>query len=155
MKKTIVILITAILVLSFFGCGSTKEAKLDIDIKAVTEELLKSEYFPGVSSYEKDKLELKYAVDLSDMAEGSFYMPVDAEKANMFIIAEASDGKGDILFDEIGMIVDKYDHSWTDLVYNAEEAEKVKNKTVLMKDGYYICVISDDNDAVIKMITGK
>lgn len=155
MKKTIVIMMAALLILSCFGCGSSKEETADIDLEKVTADLCGSEYFPGVSSFDRDKLELKYAVDLSGMEEGVFYMPVDAEKANMFIIAKASEGNADVLFDEIDMIVDKYDHSWTDLVYNAAEAEKVENRTVVKTGNWYICVISDDNDAVINMITGK
>lgn len=147
MKKIIVILMTLLVLAS---CSSKKEVEIDID--SVSEELLASEDFKGISKMDISKAELKYSVDLSEMENGVICLPTDAERANMFIIAKAKDGKSSVLFDELDMIVDKYDHSWTDLIYNAQEAQKVKDKTIEKIGDYYICVISDDNETIIENI---
>lgn len=160
MKKVIALLL-AMLCLAAAACGpkpaaeeSGQESKAPvvIDIERVAAELAAKDWFAGTSPFASDRLELKYAIDLSDMAEGVFYLPTDAECANMFIIARAKEGAEALLFDEIGMLVDKYDHSWTDVVYNAAEAKKVKDALIKKVDGYYICVISDDNQAVLDII---
>lgn len=146
MKKIIVALF---ILLTLCACGSKD---LTIDINAKAKELLASDQFKGISIMDNSKAELKYSVDLSTMEEGVIALPTDAERANMFIIAKASDKNADILFDELDMIVDKYDHSWTDLIYNAQEAQKVKEKTIEKIGNYYICVISDNNKEVIENI---
>lgn len=158
--KKIIALVLAVCTLALAACTkpAPEESKQEsaapvvIDIEKVAAELAASGQFSGTSAMAADRLELKYAIDLSDMVEGVFYLPTDAECANMFIIAKAKDGAEALLFDEIGMLVDKYDHSWTDVVYNAAEAKKVKDRSIVKVDGYYICVVSDDNQAVLDTI---
>lgn len=154
MKKLIVTIITLAMLLTLVGCGGSdkKEEKLSIDPVAVGAQLAKESDFEKNSMVPADKIELKYGAILDCMESGVFCLPSDSEKANMFIIAKAKEGQQEELYLELKMVVEAYDHSWTDLIYNAEEADKVKNRLEKTVDGYYICIISSDNTAVYNKI---
>jgi len=154
MKKLFITLFVLTMLLPLTGCKKNEdEKKLSININQVASELLAKDDFKLCKLVDTEKYALKFGALLDSMEEGVFAIPSGAETANMFIIAKAKEGKEADLYAELNIIVVGYDGTWTKNVYNAAEAKKVQDRLVKKVDGYYICIISNDNQSVYDIIT--
>ena len=155
MKKVLAVLIAFVMVFSLAACGggSGKEEKTTFDAKKAAEALLGSDEFKGCSLEDPEQIEFEFDITLEDTKE--FYMTrANGLSANMFIIAVAKEGKESLMFGEMEKIVSTYASSWVDSNYAEKQAEapKVKARYESKKDGVYVCIISADNDAMVKLI---
>lgn len=147
MKKIKVILLIGLIIITT-GCGKQKQ----LDIKSIEEKLVSSGMFKGNKNYTLDEIKEKYDVDLSSINEYIISLPDTSEKANMYIISNSKPKESILLKDQLEDLVKKYDASWTTLIYNQEEAYKVKNLYFEKYNNYYIYIISDNNKEVIRII---
>ena len=154
--KKLIRFTAAVLVISMIcglcACGK-KEEKTSFDAKKAAEALLGSDEFKGCALEDPGQIEFEFDITLEDTKE--FYMTrANGLSANMFIIAVAKDGKDSLMFGEMEKIVKTYAASWVDSNYPERQAEapKVKGRYESEKDGVYVCIISADNDAMVKLI---
>ena len=155
MKKVLSLLMVLAMLLSFAACGDSgkKEEKAAFDAKKAAEALLGSDEFKGCALEDPGQIEFEFDITLEDTKE--FYCTrANGLSANMFIIAVAKEGKESLMFGEMEKIVSTYASSWVDSTYpeRLAEAPKVKARYESEKDGVYICIISADNDAMVKLI---
>jgi hypothetical protein len=155
MKKVFALIMVLVMLLSFAACGDSgkKEEKTSFDAKKAAEALLGSDEFKGCALEDPGQIEFEFDITLEDTKE--FYMTrANGLSANMFIIAVAKDGKDSLMFGEMEKIVKTYAASWVDSTYPERQAEapKVKDRYESEKDGVYVCIISADNDAMVKLI---
>ncbi len=155
MKKVLAIVMIFVMVLSFAACGGSKEEKTSFDAKKAAEALIGSDEFKGCAIEDPEQIEFEFNITLEDTEE--FYMTrANGLSANMFIIAVAKEGSGkaSLMYGEMEKIVETYASSWVDSNYEERRAEapKVKGRYESEKDGVYICIISNDNDAMVKLI---
>ena len=154
MKKVLAIMLALAMVFSLAACGGEKEEKKTFDAKAAAEALLGSDEFKGCSLADGEQIEFRYDITLEDTAEFYYTEVTNGLSANMFIIAVAKEGKESLMYGEMEKIEKTYASSWVDSTYAERQAEapKVKDRYVEEKDGVYICIISADNDACLKLI---
>ena len=154
MKKMIAALLALVMVFAFAACGGGKEEKAPFDPKKAAEALLGSSEFEGCSLENGDDIEFRYDITLEDTEEFYYAEVRNGLSANMFIIAKAKEGKASLMYGEMEKIVKTYASSWVDSNYEERQAEapKVKARYESEEDGIYICIISNDNDAMLKLI---
>ena len=144
------------MLLSFAACGDSgkKEEKAPFDAKKAAEALLGSEEFKGCALVDASQVEFEYDITLEDTEEFYFTRVTNGLSANMFIIAVAKEGKESLMNGEMEKLVSTYASSWVDSNYADRQAEAPKVKARYeSKDGrVYICIISADNDAMVKLI---
>ena len=154
MKKIIAALLALAMVFALAACGGGKEEKAPFDPKKAAEALLGSSEFEGCSLADGDQIEFRYDITLEDTDEFYYTEVTNGLSANMFIIAKAKEGKASLMYGEMEKIVKTYASSWVDSNYEERQAEapKVKARYESEEDGIYICIISNDNDAMLKLI---
>jgi len=156
MKKVLAIVLSLVMILSLAACGSKEEGgqKEAFDAKKAAEALLGSEEFKGCSLVDGEQIEFRYDITLEDTQEFYYTEVTNGLSANMFIIAVAKEGKESLMYGEMEKIVNTYASSWVDSTYAERQAEapKVKDRYTSEKDGVYICIVSSDNDAMLKLI---
>ena len=156
MKKALAIIMVLAMVLAFAACGDggKKEENKAFDAKKAAEALLGSDEFKGCALASGEDIEFRYDITLEDTAEFYYTEVTNGLSANMFIIAVAKEGKASLMYGEMEKIVKTYASSWVDSNYAERQAEapKVKARYESEKDGVYICIVSNDNDAMLKLI---
>ena len=132
------------------GCGNndTKE----FDLSKVSNELQKTDLFPSAEVVDLDYLQSKYGLSLDGIKDASIYMALTARKASMYAIFEVEndEARNNIK----NAFIDKYVFSWTNMVYDAYEADLVNNMHSESYGNYEIYVISSDNDKALEIIKG-
>ncbi len=153
MKKMIAALLALVMLFSLAACGG-KEEKTPFDAKKAAEALFGSDEFKGCSLIDGETVENRYDITLEDCDEFYYTEVTNGLSANMFIIAKAKAGKESLMYGEMEKIVKTFASSWVDSNYADRQAEapKVKARYESEKDGIYICIISNDNDAMLKLI---
>ena len=155
-KKLLSVLLAAAMTLSLAACGDSgkKEDKEPFDAKKAAEALLGSDEFKGCSLIDGDQIEFRYDITLEDTDEFYYTEVTNGVSANMFIIAKAKEGKASLMYGEMEKIMATYADSWVNSNYAERQAEapKVKGRYESEEDGIYICIISSDNDAMVKLI---
>ena len=154
MKKMIAALLALAMLFSLAACGGGKEEKTPFDAKKAAEALLGSDEFKGCALANSEDIEFRYDITLEDCDEFYYTEVTNGLSANMFIIAKAKAGKESLMYGEMEKIVKTFASSWVDSNYADRQAEapKVKARYESEKDGIYICIISNDNDAMLKLI---
>ena len=153
MKKVLAAVMVLAMVFTLAACGS-KEEKEPFDAKKAAEALLGSAEFEGCSLVDGDQIEFRYDVTLEDTDEFYYTEVTNGVSANMFMIAVAKEGKASLMYGEMEKIMQTYASSWVDSNYEERQAEapKVNGRYESKEDGVYICIISSDNDAMLKLI---
>ena len=154
MKKVFALITVLALLLSFAACGdSGKKEEAPFDAKKAAEALLGSDEFKGCALEDPGQVEFEFDIPLEDTQE-FYFTRANGLSANMFLIAVAKEGKSSLMFGEMEKIVEVYADSWVNSNYEEKQAEapKVKARYTSEKDGVYICIISSDNDAMVKLI---
>lgn len=154
MKKTLAILLAAVMLFSLAACGKDSGDKQSFNAKEAADKLLKNAEFKDCSLVEGEQAEMEYDITLEDTAEFYFAKVSSGTSANMFIIAVAKEGQSSLMCGEMEKIEKTYASSWVDSTYpeRLAEAPKVKDRYTSEKNGMYICIISADNDACLKLI---
>ena len=147
MKK---IWIICLLVWLLVGCGNNNIKELDMN--KVNSDLQKTDLFPSAEMVDLDYLQSKYGLSNEGIKNASVYMSLTARKASMYAIFEVSNdtARSNIKKD----FIDKYVFSWTNVVYDAYEADLVNNMHSESYGNYEIYIISSNNDQALNLIKG-
>lgn len=155
MKKIVSITLILILTLAFAACG--KKTEESFDAQKAAETLLASEYFKGAALTDVKDAEVEFNIEklITEDTEQFFFARISSGvSANMFIIAKAKDGSASFMYEDMEIIVEQYSSEWVDSTYPEKlaQADKVKGRYVSKENGVFICIISEDNEACLKLI---
>lgn len=145
MKKIILILIMCFIVI---GCGKT----IILDFEKINNQLSKTNLFNETEKIDIEYIEDKYGLDSTGIEEYSIYMAQVSMSSSMYAIFKITDDSAQNRIEST--FIDKYVHSWTDIVYAPEEAYLVNNMHSEKYGNYLIYIISKDNDKVLDIIKG-
>jgi len=147
MKK---IILTLVMCFILVGCG--KDEKVNLNLEEINTKLGETELFSKTEKIDISYIENKYGLDSKGIEEYSIYMARTSMSSSMYAIFKVSDDKVKERIEST--FIDKYVHSWTDIVYEPEEAELVNNMHSEKYGDYLIYIISSDNNKVINIIKG-
>lgn len=145
MKKIIYIFLILIFVT---GCGKNK----NLDFNKINKDLSNTDLFLGAKSVSLDFIEKKYGLDDEGIIEYTIYMSDNLKSASMYAIFKIEDNSIEEKIDE--KFMDKYVFSWTNVVYDEDEAYLVNNMYKERYGDYVIYIISKDNDKALEVIKG-
>ena len=145
MKKVIIMVI-----MCFMLVGCMKTETISLDLEKINIKLEDTNLFNKTEKIDIEYIEDKYGLDSNGIEEYSIYMSRTSMSASMYAIFKISDESASDRIEST--FIDKYVHSWTDIVYAAEEAEIVNNMHSEKYGNYLIYVISKDNDKVLDII---
>ena len=109
-------------------------------------------YFWVLKSVSLDFIEKKYGLDDEGIIEYTIYMSDNLKSASMYAIFKIEDNSIEEKIDE--KFMDKYVFSWTNVVYDEDEAYLVNNMYKERYGDYVIYIISKDNDKALEVIKG-
>lgn len=148
MKK---ILLCFLMLFCICGCSNKKLIDLDKVEEAVsTLKYQNNLMFTDMTLVDNEKLSLKYGVDTSYFEDTLIYMSSSIDSANMYAIFLPKEGID--ATKEIDKFINKYASSWTEIVYNKEEANLVNNRLEETYGDYIIYIVSPDNEKVLETI---
>lgn len=132
------------------GCGSNNTKEFDLN--SVSKKLQNTDLFPSAEVVDLDYLHSKYGLSQDGIKNASIYMALTARKASMYAIFEVenNEARDNIKKD----FIDKYVFSWTNVVYDAYEADLVNNMHSESYGNYEIYIISSNNDEALNIIKG-
>ncbi len=165
MKKTIVIVLIASLILALAGCNQEKQEvnvsvndivdnikeviKTDLIEGGVSEEDFAEGNLPGYSIENvKDGIAFEgLELDEKWLEEGTIIMPMININSNMIVVLKASDEE---YVDELGVVLNallkKQDDTWGS--YLPDQYDKVKNNVMKLEGKYLIYITYDDPDKI-------
>ena len=148
MKKILLVLVMCMLLV---GCGGKKESK-NLNLDDINTKLSETGLFDATEKIDLTYIENKYGLDSTGIEEYSIYMARTSMSASMYAIFKVSDDKAKDRIENTFIV--KYVHSWTDIVYEPEEAKLVNDMHSKKYVNYLIYIISKDNDKVLSIIKG-
>lgn len=139
MKK---ILLTLIGCLLLVGCGNK-----ELDLEKVKNKLSKSAVYGELKMLSNTDLNNLYSID-SNLADEILYQEsTDANEVDLYLIVKAKDEKIKeqiaARFEQLELLCEMYD---------AKNAQKVRNRLETTYNGYEIYIISDNNEKVLEEI---
>lgn len=142
MKKIIVILG---LFLCLTGCG--KESK-EYDLVSLGSKL--EPYFPNTSEVTKEELETRYDVDADNIKKAYIRMSSTSNQADLFFMIKPVDGKKTEVKEDLDTLLESFLTQYE--MYYVEEAEKIKERKYMEKDGYLIYIVSEKQDLIVELL---
>lgn len=143
MKKVLVVLFSFLLLV---GCSTKKSSEKSVDLNQIQKDLLTSTYFSNHEAVNKETLEKRYSIDLTDSKEIVMIASKSYDDATMVLIADKK------VKSEIDEFVSAYNDQWVKMNYFPEQKELVEKAIYKTSGDYVIYVVSKDNDAVLKII---
>ena len=147
MKKILLVFVMCLLLV---GCTKDKEYNLNLD--DINTKLSETGLFSETEKIDISYIENKYGLDSTGIEEYSIYMARTSMSASMYAVFKISDDSAKERIENT--FIDKYVHSWTDIVYEPEEAKLVEHMHKEKYGNYLIYIVSEDNDKALKVIKG-
>lgn len=150
-KKVISVIVLLVMVLSLWSCSGSNYEK-DIDISALCNEGLEAGFTAEMMQLSDNKVTTFYPLlDMDKMDKVEVHIESSVAAADEISVFKVKD-KNDIKMveDALTARIDALIQSV--LNYNPSQVERIENAIKIVKGNYVIFVISDNNDAVQKVI---
>ena len=152
MKKTIMILLTAMLAMVVSACAGDKASTIEVkqSAKDMADHMLEKVEQPAFMELSAEELKDLYNIDAAKLADYSVRVPMMNVKTNEIAIFKVNDAK-DISEIEAAVkqraenVQKQFEH------YLPDQYENAKNYKLLTKGNYVLFVISDNADELIKV----
>ena len=139
MKKILVILICCFFLV---GCGNK-----ELDLEKVKNKLSESTVYGELKPLSNTDLNNLYSIDSSLAEEILYQESTDANEVDLYLIVKIKDDKIKeqiaARFEQLELLCEMYD---------AKNAQKVRNRLETTYNGYNIYIISDNNEKVLEEI---
>jgi len=152
MKKTIMILLTAMLAMVISACAGDKASTIEVkqSAKEIADQMVERVEQPAFMELSAQDLSELYKIDYAKLADFSVRMPLMNVKSNEFAIFKVNDTK-DIPDIEAAVKQRAADVQKQFEQYLPDQYENAKNYKVITKGNYVLFVISDRADELIKV----
>jgi len=152
MKKTIMILLTAMLAMVISACAGDKESTVEVkqSAKEIADQMLEKVEQPAFMELTAEQLKDLYKIDAAKLADYSVRVPLMNVKSNELAILKVKDAK-DIPAIEAAVKQRAEDAQKPFEHYLPDQYENAKNYQVITKGNYVLFVISDRADELIKV----
>lgn len=154
MKKTIAILLCALLALGLAGCG-TKKASGTLDTAKAQAAVAELEYMPTATAELDDAiLSDVYGIDADLLQNYLCVVPLMNVQASGYWLLLPKEGEQDKVKTQIEAYLDSYQESWDQ--YLPDQAELVRGRlatTIDTAEGtWLVYIISQNNDQVLEAV---
>lgn len=152
MKKTIMILLTAMLAMVISACAGDKESTVEVkqSAKEIADQMLEKVEQPAFMELSAQELKDVYNIDAAKLADYSVRIPLMNVKSNELAILKVKDAK-DIPAIEAAVKKRAEDAQKPFEQYLPDQYENAKNYKLVTKGNYVLFVISDRADELIKV----
>ncbi|MGE7839502.1 DUF4358 domain-containing protein [Lysinibacillus sp. NPDC093712] len=152
MKKTIMILLTAMLAMVISACSGDKESTIEVkqSAKEMADEMLEKVEQPVLMELSAEELKDLYNIDAAKLEDYSVRIPMMNVKSNEIAIFKVKDAKD---IPDIEAAVKQRAENVQKLFeqYLPDQYENAKNYKLITKGNYVLIVISDSADELIKV----
>jgi Holliday junction resolvase-like predicted endonuclease len=152
MKKTIMILLTAMLAMVISACSGDKDATIEVkqSAKEMADQMIEKVEQPVLMELSTEELKDLYNIDAAKLADYSVRIPMMNVKSNEIAIFKVKDAKD---ISDIEAAVKQRAENVQKLFeqYLPDQYENAKNYKLITKGNYVLLVISDSADELIKV----
>ena len=155
-KKYSLLLCVVMSLFVFTACGGEKAKMLDkekavenLDALTLQEEDGTYPLFSNLAEMD-DTAAAVYNVDTSLFSDYTIKMPMINVRANLYVLARPVEGKEEEAKANLDAFMDSYEEQWER--YLPDQYELVKARKVGEVGGYYVYLISADNDAAWRAV---
>ena len=160
MKKIKLLLGVFVLVVFLSGCGSDNSSGSEATSKSLDINLVKSNvkalkidddtpFADDANINDSDSIET-YGLDVDLLDEYVIYLPSAVVNASMYIVAKPKEGEESVVKYQIKELFDKYYNAYNG--YYPKEAKLIEGRMEKELSGYYIYIVSNDNEKVYNAI---
>lgn len=143
MKKVI---ITLCLLICLTGCGNKKQKEYDFSILGPKLD----QYFPNTMELTKEELQTRYDVVSENIKDAYIRISSTSNQADLFFMIQPVDGKKREVKEDFDTLLESFQTQYE--MYYVEEAQKIKEKKFMEKDGYLIYIVSNQKDSVVELL---
>ena len=133
------------------GSGTTSAASSQKSLQDVYDRITKKVSFPAMTVLNDDYIESYYGLTDEDMADKYFAAAEDALLADTIAIVKVADGVSSTEIEEVFQGVNEQKKLELES-YNPEQYKRVEKAAIATVGDYVVYIVSDDNDAVIRII---
>ncbi len=106
--------------------------------------------FNSMADADSEQLKLSYGLDTELFDSYVFRMPMMNVQSSMYAVIKPKEGNEDAVKTQIDEFLAKYEQQWS--MYLPEQTELVQNALIKEDNGYFIVIVSYDNDGALKEI---
>lgn len=148
MKKAILLIIAVVMLVTFTACGGADSGEKadetkDIDMAAVTAEIVSSVDMSSMSEISADMLDGFYDIAPEDIEGFSLYICGSGGYADEVAVFKVTESGKDKVKSAISERIEKRTKDFED--YVPEEAEKLRGYTLKEKGSYIFLAVTPDN----------